>query len=234
MEQASSSAWKGHIDTQQPARGPQQAIIDLINDRAKQSSKTSQKVEHLEQIFDLRKKSKVQDLKIVDRSKEVILMDLITPAVGLSDPNSSGVISDEQKFAVSDGRMDENFEVVENNLSSESKESLDKGQNKSLAEFRRQLEELNALTSAAIEELDASNPPPLKQPLEKALSSLKGVDFGPMSEISKRVVKDLQEGFVGLSESVKDFDSQKSSLSERIKQRMETELNARNKDTSDE
>ena len=95
----------------------------------------------------------------------------------------------------------------------------------SILKFRKQLEKLNAVTSAAIEELDASSPPPLKQPFEKAVSSLKAADMDPIVELSKRVIKDLQEGFVGLSESVKDFDAEKaSSFSQRIIQRMESEL----------
>lgn len=94
-----------------------------------------------------------------------------------------------------------------------------------IAEFRDRLRWLNAVTSAATEELDAIAPPPLKTALEGAVRTVKETDVGPALDVAKRVVGDLQEGFSGLFSAAKDFDA--AATTAELKARMEREVEAR-------
>ena len=94
-----------------------------------------------------------------------------------------------------------------------------------IGEIRQRIQDLNRLTAALTEELDAVAPPPLYSALEETVKTVRTTDIRPAVEVTKRVLGDLQEGFSGLLSAAKDFDA--AATTSQVKARMEKELEAR-------
>lgn len=95
----------------------------------------------------------------------------------------------------------------------------------SISGLQDRIKWLNMVTSAATRELDAVAPPPLKGVLEDAAQRVGETDLTPLVDTTKRVIQDLQEGFLGLSTAAKDFDA--VSTATELKLKMERELEVR-------
>lgn len=72
--------------------------------------------------------------------------------------------------------------------------------------IRDQIKWLNQVTSRATEELNEISPPPLRGQVESAISKVSATQLSSVGGVMSSVVTDLKEGFVGLKNTISNFD----------------------------